>query len=71
MAYSNVSGQNNSYDFDVKATYSCNSGFDLFGNSARTCTGDGSIISGAFDGEAPSCEGECAQIMVRDNSELL
>ncbi len=58
VSYSNVSGQNNSYDFDVKATYSCNSGFALVGNKTRNCSGDGSGITGDFDGSAPTCIGK-------------
>ncbi len=39
------------------ATYSCDNGFSLVGNSNRTCTGDGSSIIGAFDGVDSTCEG--------------
>ena len=51
--------------FNVTANHSCDTGFDLVGNSSRTCSGDGSSITGAFDGEAPRCEGECIQIIIR------
>ncbi len=47
---------NSNYAFDVVANYSCNSGFSLVGKSLRTCTGDGSTTTGAFDGAAPTCE---------------
>ncbi len=39
------------------ATYRCNSGFALVGNNTRNCSGDGSSITGAFDGEDLKCEG--------------
>ncbi len=71
VTYSAAADGVGNYVFNVTANHSCDFGFDLFGNSARTCTGDGSIITGAFDGDTPRCGGECAQIMVRDNSELL
>ncbi len=58
VSYSNVSGQNNSYDFDVKATYNCNSGFALVGNHTRNCSGDGNSTTGNFDGMAPTCKGK-------------
>ncbi len=54
--YSNVSGQNNRYDFNVKATYSCNSGFALVGNNTRNCSGNGSSTTGDYEGIAPTCE---------------
>ena len=56
--FSGSSAENDTYAFDVVATYSCDTGFYLVGNSLRTCTGDGSSTTGAFDGEAPFCEGE-------------
>ncbi len=57
VIYSSTADENNNYAFDVVATYNCDTGFSLIGNSSRTCTGDGSSIMGAFDGLAPSCEG--------------
>ncbi len=39
--------------------YNCDNGFSLVGNSSRTCTGDGSSTTGAFDGAAPTCERKC------------
>ena len=47
---------NSNFAFDVVANYSCDNGFSLIGNSSRTCTGDGSSTTGAFDGAAPTCE---------------
>ncbi len=55
VSYSNVPGQNNSFSFNVMATYSCNSGFALVGNKTRNCSGDGSSTIGDFDGLAPNC----------------
>ena len=62
LSYSNVPGQGNSHAFNAEATYSCDTGFSLVDNSTRTCTGDGSSTNGSFDGEAPTCEGECIKI---------
>ena len=47
------------YIFNVVATYNCDTGFSLVGNSSRTCTGNDSSIMGFFDWSAPTCEGEC------------
>ncbi len=48
-----------SYPFNSNATYNCDPGFSLVGsNDTRTCTGDGSSISGAFDRVALTCERE-------------
>ena len=43
---------------EAEATYSCDTGFSLVGNSNRTCTGDGSSVIGFFNGVAPTCQGE-------------
>ena len=40
------------FDVGTTATYSCNTGFYLDGNSARTCSG-----SGTWDGSTPRCLG--------------
>ncbi len=56
VSYSNMPGQNNSYDFNVMATYSCNFGFALLGNNTRNCSGDGSSTTGDYEGIAPTCE---------------
>ncbi len=45
-------------EFGTLAVYSCDTGFSLLGNSSKTCAGDGSSITGAFDGEVSTCEGE-------------
>ncbi len=50
VSYSNVPG--------LMATYSCDTGCALVGNNTRTCTGDGSNSTGAFNGAAPTCERE-------------
>ena len=55
---------NSSYAFDVVANYYCNTGFSLVGNSSRTCTGDGSSTTGAFDGGAPTCERKCNLLLL-------
>ncbi len=48
---------NGNYAFDVLATYYCDTGFSLVGNNSTTCTGNGSSITGAFDGVLPICKG--------------
>ena len=55
MTY-NVDSDN--LEFGTQAIYSCDNGFSLVGNTTRTCTGDGSITTGSFDEEAPTCESE-------------
>ena len=49
--------ENGTYIFAVVATYSCDTGFSLVGDSTRTCIGNGSSTTGAFDGIAPICAG--------------
>ncbi len=49
--------ENDNYAFDVVATYNCDTGFSLVGNNSTSCTGNGSSITGAFDGLVPICEG--------------
>ncbi|XP_064384817.1 E-selectin-like [Halichondria panicea] len=56
ISYSAAADGLGNYVFNVTANHSCDTGFDLVGNNPRTCSGDGSIITGTFDGEAPSCE---------------
>ena len=46
-------------EFGKQAIYNCSTGFALVGNTTRTCTGDGSSITGFFEGEIPTCESEC------------
>ena len=45
------------FDFETNATYSCNEGFYLEGESIRTCIGDGSSVSGVWNGITPVCTG--------------
>ncbi len=61
MTYSAIANQNDTYAFDVVATYNCFAGFSLVGNNTRNCTGDGSSTTGAFDGIAPICAGRLTQ----------
>ncbi len=55
--YSSIANENGTYALDVVATYYCDTGFSLVGNNSTTCTGNGSSITGAFDGLVPICEG--------------
>ncbi len=57
VTYTSAADGNGSYSFNVVARYSCNTGFSLVGNDARTCTGDGNSTTGDFDGVVPTCEG--------------
>ncbi len=57
VTYSSIADDNDSYAFEVVATYSCFAGFALVGGNIRTCTGDGSSTTGAF-GIDPTCERE-------------
>ncbi len=57
VTYTSTADEDGSYRFNVVATYSCNIGFSLVGDSNRTCTGDGSSTTGTFSGMAPNCEG--------------
>ena len=45
------------FDYETNATYSCNEGFYLEGKSFRTCFGDGSSVSGMWNGITPVCTG--------------
>ena len=38
--------------FDSTATYSCNDGYNLVGDTTRTC-----LASGSWSGDDPTCEG--------------
>ncbi len=57
MIYTSAADKNGSYSLNAVAIYTCNTGFSLVGISNRTCTGDGSSTTGAFNGVAPTCEG--------------
>ncbi len=52
------------FDFATAATYSCNEGFFLEGNEIRNCGGDGSSMTGLWDGTAPVCTGLCIAIVL-------
>ena len=43
------------FDYGTTASYDCDEGFFLQGESNRTCGGDGSSTVGIFDGVAPVC----------------
>ena len=52
-----VSDTVNEFVFGTLAVYTCNEGFGLNGSDAfRTCDGDGSSLTGSFDGSAPICD---------------
>ncbi len=57
VMYSSIADENSAFSFNVVATYTCATGFSLVGGNNRTCTGDGSSTTGAFNGVAPTCEG--------------
>ncbi len=59
VTYSAAADGVGNYVFNVTANHSCDTGFDLIGNSLRICSRDGSSTTGAFSGETPTCKGEC------------
>ncbi len=46
-----------SFDYGTTATYTCNDGFFLESNSERICEGDGSTVTGSWEGMTPVCTG--------------
>ena len=52
------------FDLGTVAVYLCNEGFNLTGNNLRTCSGDGSSVSGVWGGSAPVCAGRYTQVIV-------
>ncbi len=59
VVYSVAADDVGNYVFNVTANHSCYTGFFLVRDNKRKCTGDGSSITGAFDGVAPTCERKC------------
>ena len=59
VSYSAAADRIGKYVFNVTANHSCDTGFTLVGNNTRTCSGDGTSITGAFDGKTSTCEREC------------
>ena len=45
------------FDYGTTATYTCNDGFFLESNSERICGGDGSTVTGSWEGMTPVCTG--------------
>ena len=45
------------YEFGTVATYVCDTGFSLIGETTRTCDGDDSSPIGMWTGNDPSCSG--------------
>ncbi len=56
-----VSDVHGNFEFNVTATYFCDTGFALINSDSltRTCTGDGMSVNGSFSGTAPTCDREC------------
>ena len=50
----------NNYSLGSVATFSCNVGFALVGQTNRVCedTNGGTVTTGTWSGSAPTCEGE-------------
>ena len=44
--------------FGSVATHSCDEGYFLVGDHARTCEGNGSTVEGKWSGIAPICSGD-------------
>ena len=51
------------YDLDTVATYSCNDGFDLVGDSVRVCEAVGNSVMGMFNGSTPVCNRGVVMVM--------
>ncbi len=68
VTYNSTSDENGNYAFNAMANHSCDTGFVLVGNNTRTCTGNGSNTTGAFDGEAAICERELIMQNITVNS---
>ena len=53
------SGDSFKYSLRSVATYSCNTGFFLVGQTPRVCqdTNGGSVSTGTWSGSPPTCEG--------------
>ncbi len=45
------------FDFGTTATYQCDAGFGLVGETMSRCGGDGSSSNGVWTGTPPTCEG--------------
>ncbi len=59
-----VTDVNGNFEFNVMATYSCDTGFALTNSDSRTCTGDRMSVNGSFNGMAPTCDRECFTLPV-------
>ena len=51
-------GEGDQLVFGTRATYSCNMGYSLMGEEVRTCRGNGSSVTGEWDGVNPTCLGK-------------
>ena len=52
------------------ATYSCNSGFELIGNTSATCIGV-SLNASIFSPDAPTCQGNHKRLGYSDSAQIL
>ena len=57
VMYTSAADEDGFYPFNAVVIYNCNIGFSLVGDSNKTCTGNGSSVTGIFNGMAPTCEG--------------
>ncbi|XP_064407220.1 P-selectin-like [Halichondria panicea] len=63
--------ENSTYAFNAVANYNCDTGFSLVGDQTRTCTGDGSTTTGAFDRLPPICEPiTCPAVLFPNNGSI-
>ena len=58
-----ASNSHNNYSLGSVATFSCNVGFVLVGQTTRVCedTNGGTVATGTWNGSVPTCEGEFSQ----------
>lgn len=57
--------------FGTTATYSCNSGFALVGNTVRSCGGNDTVTVGSWSGSDPTCQGKFTMVLLCLTSEAL
>ena len=50
-------GEGDPLVFGTSATYSCDIGYSLMGEEIRTCGGNGSSVTGEWNGTEPTCLG--------------
>ena len=60
VSFSMMANDNNSYQLDTIATHECNDGFDLVGNSTRTCVDGDASGTAVWSRMEPTCESKAS-----------